>query len=303
MFNSKSKRCCIKSAFFVNIHFMAEKVEKRKNVKNDEKSSKNTQKTRKNVKKIEKNQEKTNFENKNYEKLDFENNKFFEVFAKQNGLFTEVNRPLNDIMYANIIMIFAVFVSAFIPVVSLALPFLVFIYFEAGIYGFVYKVESDKPYKFEEIFVSLKKTIKIFCVFVIRMFLTIFFACLFLVPGVIVMLQYSFCPIILFESEKLDVRGVLALSKEMTQGYKWQIFLNKMIALATVCVAVTMMFLLILLFDVFLFVPPYFYIIFVTLAGVLDVILVALPLVEIAVADCYISSKNSKVANALQKTT
>lgn len=274
---------------------MAEKTQINKNTKNGEKIVKNS-------KKIKKNEEKGDFssvldkkgENSN-PSYDFENDKFFDAFMFQNNL--DVNRPVNDIMYANLIMVFAIFMSALIPVVSLALPFLVFIYFEPGIYGFVCKVEAGKPYKFEELFVPLKKAIKIFCVFVIRMFLTIFFGCLLIVPGVVVMLQYSFCGIILFESDKLDVRGVLTLSKEMTQGFKWKIFLNKMIALATVCTAITLMFLLILFFDAFMFVPPYFYIIFVTLAGVLDVVLVALPLVEIAVADCYIESKSRKTAH------
>ena len=199
------------------------KVENKNKLKNSEKTTKNSQKNQKNAKKIEKNQFSSNFSdnlmaensNKNISN-DFENDKFFDVFMKQNNFYVEVNRPMNDIMYANLIMLFAIFVSALLPIVSLGLPLLLFIYFEAGIYGFVYKVEAEKQYKFEELFVSIKKAVKIFCVFVIRMFLTLFFSCLLIVPGVIVMLQYAFCPIIIFESDKIDVRGVLALSREMT---------------------------------------------------------------------------------------
>ncbi len=262
-----------------------------KETKSTPKTAKKSQKIQKNSKNSSKNAEKEVLLDKTYK---FEDDNFYKVFMEQNSL--TVERPIYDIIYANIIMLFAIFLSWLVPVLSFGLPILFFIYFEVGISGFAYKVENNENYKFEDLFVSLKKYIKVFCVFVIKMFMTAFFACFLLVPGIVVMLQYSFTGIILFQSDKLDVRGVLSLSKEMTRGFKWNIFLYEMIALATVCVAVTLMFWLIVLFDVFFVIPNYFYIIFVTMAGILDFMLVALPIVEIAIADSFISAKNSKIA-------
>ncbi len=223
------------------------------------------------------------------------------VNRKENKLYFDdklinSDRDLTDIIFANLIVIFAIFISAFIPFISLALPYLVLIYFEVGLLGFIYKCENGDKYHYEDIFVSIKLYIKTFCVFVIKMFLILFWSCLFIIPGIITMLNYSFTPLIIFESEKLDTKGILSLSKEMTKGFRWNIFFYELLALATMCVAMTFMFLIILFFDVFLVVPSFYYIIFVILAGILDIVLVGIPMIEIAIVDSFIDAKKSKIA-------
>lgn len=206
------------------------------------------------------------------------------------------NRSLTDVILANIIVLFAVFLSAFIPVVSVALPVLVLIYFEVGLFGFVYKKECGENYKFEDLFISLKNYVKMFCLFAIKTVLTLFWSCVFLVPGIICMLNYSFCGIIVHECPELDVKGVLMLSKELTRGHRCDICFYGLLALASVCVAMTSMFFIIMLFDLFLVVPPFFYLLFVALAGVLDLILLALPMTEFAIVDSYIEAKKEKTS-------
>ena len=50
----------------------------------------------------------------------------------------EQSKKVYDVVLANLIVLTAVALSAFIPVLSLALPVLVFIYLEVGLYGFIY---------------------------------------------------------------------------------------------------------------------------------------------------------------------
>lgn len=257
------------------------------NVEAKTKNAQNLQKIKKNIKNEPKSV-------KNDEKIES-----FDTFPLEGEKFLENERDLCDIIYANLIVLFSVFLSAFIPIVSLALPFLFIVYFEVGLFGFIYKSESGERYHFEDLFISIKKFIKVFCIYVIKMFLILFWTCIFIVPGVLTMLNYSFTPLIIFESDDLDAKGVLALSKEMTKGYRWNIFFYELLALASVCVAMTLMFLFILFFDVFFFVPAYFYILFVVLAGVLDFVLVALPIVEIAIVDNFIKSKQEKVTKLI----
>lgn len=167
---------------------------------------------------------------------------------------------------------------------------------QTGLWGFVYNKEMGRQHRYEDIFVSIKKYIRIFCLFVVKSFLVLFWSLFLIVPGVVCMLNYSFTGIILFESNDLDVKGALMLSKELTFGFRWQIFFFEILALASVCVAMTLMFFFIMFFDLFLFVPSGVYIVLVLLAGVLDFVALAMPMVQIAIVDTYIISKDRKTA-------
>lgn len=219
---------------------------------------------------------------------------FFSSFSGENG-----ERSVCEIVLANLIVFSAVFLSAWIPVVSVALPVVFLIYFQIGLYGFVYKKEYGENFRYEDLFVPIKIFIKSFCVFVIKFFLTIFWLVVFIVPGVIVMLDYCFSSLILFESQDMDVRSVLSLSRELVKGYRLKIFFFAMFSLATICVSMSLMLSIILLFDWFLVVPSTVYIVLILFAGILDFILLALPLFEVVLVDCYASAKKRKT-NALR---
>lgn len=216
--------------------------------------------------------------------------KSIELFINNN-----TDRPISDIIFCNLIAMAAILLSAFIPMVSLALPILVFFYFEVGVAGYLLKKEQDECCRFEQIFISLKKYVKIFCLAIVKIFAIVFGLALFVVPGLIVMLNYSFAPFILAEEKDLDVKGVLMLSKELVYGYRLPIFFFGLLAVVVICAAASLMFLILLLFDVFLFVPIYVYVIFVVAAGLLAAIVLALPMIQIVITDYYILAKQTKV--------
>lgn len=209
------------------------------------------------------------------------------------------DRQISDVIMVNLIAAFAVGLSAFIPLVSLGIPFLLLIYFETGVLGFVLEKEKHAYVKYEAIFVSLKKYLKMFCIAIIKLFMTSFFTVLLIVPGIIYFATYSFSSLILYENDDLDVKGVLMLSKELTQGFRLQIIFWLMLSAAIVCVSMTLAFFVIMLFDLFLFVPSTVYIVFVLGFGILSVVIFALPMMEIVLADLYISSKNKRIKERL----
>ena len=225
------------------------------------------------------------------EKREKEETKYEEKAENIFAPFVKSGDTLSDIVFANLILLSAVLLTVFLPVVNLALPVLVFLYMEVGLFGFVLVCENDGRARFEEMFVHIKKFVRIFCVFVVKLFTIAFWLCVFIVPGVVCFLNYSFSSLIIFENGEIDARGVLMLSKELTKGHRLKIFLSMLIALASVCAAVAIMFAIILFADVFCVVPKIYYIIFLTVAGVLDFVLMALPLVEVAVVDAYILAK------------
>ncbi len=215
------------------------------------------------------------------------------IFSEKNE--KEQESSIYDIIFANLIALAGIMLSAFIPILSFALPILFYIYIEVGLYGFIMQKQLDIKTKFENLFVSLKKYVRVFCVFVIKMILIMFWLCIFIVPGVVCFLNYCFTANILFETDNLDAKGVLILSKELVKGYRATIFLYMGIALASLAVAVTAMFLILMLFDVFFVISPTFYIIFLIVAMMLDFILVALPLVETVIVNCYIDAKKNRI--------
>lgn len=204
-------------------------------------------------------------------------------------------RPIFDIILCNLIALTAIFLSIFIPVLSLALPFLVFLYFDVGVASYMICKERGGSCCYEQIFISIRKYIKIFCVAIIKIFSIAFGLALFIVPGCVMILNYCFTSHIIAENSDLDAKGVLMLSKELVYGYRWNIFFYALLALVAVCASISLMFFIILIFDVFLYVPSVVYIVFVLMAGMLAFVTLSLPMLQIAVTDYYILAK--------QKTT
>lgn len=220
------------------------------------------------------------------------------AMAKEMNLFLSANysRTIYDAILVNLIALTAVVLSMFIPVVSFALPFLIAIYFEIGLWGYIYRKEKGQNCRYEDVFVSLKKYIKIFCMAVVKMFMVLFWTVMLIVPGVVCLLNLSFTGLILYESEDLDVKGIIMLSKELTKGYRWTIFFWALISLASICVAMSLAFMIVVLFDYFLVVSNVVYIVVVLSTAILDFILFALPMMEFTITDCYILAKQKRIS-------
>lgn len=218
--------------------------------------------------------------------------------AKEMNLFLspDYSRTLYDAILANLIALTAVVLSMFIPVVSFGLPFLIAIYFETGVFNYIYKKEKGQNCRYEDVFVSIKKYIKIFCMAVAKMFMVLFWIVMLIVPGVICMLNLSFVWLILCESDDIDVKAIIMLSKELTNGYRWTIFFWGLVSLASICVAMSLAFMVVVIFDYFLIVSSVTYIVVVTSSSILDFVLFALPMMEFTITDCYILAKQKRIS-------
>lgn len=203
-------------------------------------------------------------------------------------------RTISDLILANAFVVAVIIISAFIPFLSLSFPLLFSIYFEVGLSIFVLKKEKGQYSKYEDLFVSLKKYIKIFCVAIIKLILVVLWSILLVVPGIICLLKYSFTSFILAENNEIDAKGILMLSGELTKGYRLMICFWGLISLASICVAMSLMFSIILIFDIFLNVPSVVYVVFVIASGIFDFIVLAMPMMQVSLADYYIMSKQEK---------
>ena len=207
---------------------------------------------------------------------------------------SQMKRNVSDLILANACVVATIIISAFIPFLSLAFPLLFAIYFEIGLSLFVLKKELGQYCKYEDLFVSIKKYLRIFCVAIIKIILILLWSVLLIVPGIVCLIKYSFTGFILAEDNEMDAKSVLLLSTELTKGYRLKICFWGLIFLSSICVAMSLMFSIILIFDVFFNVPSMIYIIFVVASGIFDFIVLAMPMMQIVLADYFLISKQEK---------
>ena len=103
---------------------------------------------------------------------------------------------------------------------------IIFMPLSVGLIRYILKIIRDEEVKFDEIFVYYDR--RIFIVFGVGFLvslISVLWAFLFIVPGVIAYLSYSFCNYILVDNDDMNVMEILAESKRLTDGYKGDIFL------------------------------------------------------------------------------
>ncbi len=115
--------------------------------------------------------------------------------------------------------------SAFSTIFSI-LGIIVALIFEVGIVYFCYTVyRGDEP-KIENLFIMFTdgRFLRVLGGMLLVFLYTFLWSLLFLVPGIIKGYQYSMMPYLLVDRPELTIKECFALSKQMTDGYKYDIF-------------------------------------------------------------------------------
>lgn len=197
-----------------------------------------------------------------------------------------------DVVFVNIIFLTICFLVSFMPVLNLLLVFVAMIYLEIGVWGYVLKRQQNEKTRYEDIFIKPNLFLKSVCVKIVKTFIILLWSLVFIVPGVIMMLNYSFTGLITYEGKDIDSKGILQLSHELTYGYKFKIFLAFMVSLLSVCVAVSIPFGILKIINIFTFVHWWIYVIVISAFAILSSLLIALPLFQLSLTDYYINAKN-----------
>lgn len=82
-----------------------------------------------------------------------------------------------------------------------------------------------EPTEFTQIFAYYKQWWTAFCAYFLMQLYIFLWSLLFVVPGIIAALRYSMAYYILAENPNLSATEALNLSKEMTRGHLWDIFM------------------------------------------------------------------------------
>ncbi|MBQ8845040.1 MAG: hypothetical protein IJ008_03380 [Clostridia bacterium] len=197
-----------------------------------------------------------------------------------------------DVVLVNILFLAICFLVSFMPVLNLLLVFVAMVYLEIGVWGYVLKRQQNEKIRYEDIFIKPNLFLKSVCVKIIKIFIIALWSLVFIIPGVIMMLNYSFTGLITYEGKDIDSKGILQLSHELTYGYKFKIFLAFMISLLSVCVAVSIPFGILKIINIFTFIHWWIYVVVICMFAILSGILIALPLFQLSLTDYYIQAKN-----------
>lgn len=94
----------------------------------------------------------------------------------------------------------------------------------AGYFLLMLKLANSQEVRLADLFSGFYNYLTACITYILVVLFTVLWSLLLLVPGVIAFLSYSFVYLILAADPQLPAREVIATSKKLTEGYKWQIF-------------------------------------------------------------------------------
>lgn len=112
----------------------------------------------------------------------------------------------------------------FFPIMGIALAFFSYGFLCVGTKKYLISIASDKLLPIETVFYSFKICIKAFCLKVASMLISVLWAVIFIIPGIICALNYSMASFILAENPELSSLECMAKSKKLVSGNRGEIF-------------------------------------------------------------------------------
>ncbi len=153
----------------------------------------------------------------------------------------------------------------------------------------------EMPFLCNNLFMKLKKNLKILWVLMLKLLLTAVCTCFFILPGILCLLNYAFTELITAESPMLDVKGVFMLSKELAKGHKWTIFLELIFVFSVACIFGGLMLVILLIVDHWLGVPTTYYFVFVPLSIFVGSVIVGMPFFRMTLLKIFNSAKKENI--------
>ena len=131
------------------------------------------------------------------------------VTAVMSGYYSEAATATSSV--SSVVSILGIFIAVF---------------FEVGIAWFAYTVYRGEQPDVGNLFVGFKdgRFGRVLGGMLLVTLYTILWSLLFIIPGIIKAYQYSMMPYLLIDRSDLSIKECFAMSKEMTAGHKWNLF-------------------------------------------------------------------------------
>lgn len=195
-----------------------------------------------------------------------------------------------------------IFVAMFFPL-GFGIAFFLMSFLCIGFKKNVLDCLNKKTSKVENVFAYYKNCISAFCLKVCSMLLVMLWSLLFIVPGIIAGLNYSFAPYIFAENVDLGTVECLNKSKEMTINRRGDLFLLYLSMTLFICLVALFVSSIMLLIGYFTFVPLWLNIVVPIVVTLFVHFVFILPYFELLLASMYLEEKKNLIKNSKQKNS
>ncbi len=195
-----------------------------------------------------------------------------------------------EFILANMLAIVFTCLGLFIPVLSLALGFIIMSYMQIGLYRFVLKTYRGENVDYDALFSPFNQLIKILCIKIIALSGIIIWGLLFIVPGIIYGLNCAFCGLVYIDHPDLSIKEIFVKSKYLVHGHRTMILLVALIGLVMLCAAASVGVGINFLFTLLFKVPQFVTALLIILPIIVTFIVATNPLFQIYLAGAYNSS-------------
>lgn len=198
-----------------------------------------------------------------------------------------------EFILANMIAIVFTCLGLFIPVLSLALGFIIMSYMQIGLYRFVLKTYRGENVDYDSLFSPFNQLLKILCIKIIAISGILIWGLLLIVPGIIYGLNCAFCGLVYIDNPNLSIKEIFAKSKAQVQGHRIMILLVALIGLVMLCAASSVGVGINFLFGLMFKVPQFLTAILIILPIIITFIIAVAPLFQVYLVGAYNNSTAS----------
>ena len=211
------------------------------------------------------------------------------VWYKVNEVF---NKSKVDILLSSFVVWVSVFMVMLFPLFGFALAFFVMAFCMIGFKNNVVYSMQNKKIRVESIFAFYKDSISAFCLQVCTFVLVGLWSILFIVPGVVAGLNYSFAPYVFADNPKLGTLGCLAESKKLVYGKRLEIFLIYLFEVFFVVICNLVFSSLMIILSYFATVPLWTKLVLPMLISLFVFFVFIYPYFEMLIASYYLETKS-----------
>lgn len=222
------------------------------------------------------------------------------IWQKTNDIF---HKTKGEVLLSSLVMWASVGLMMLFPLFGFSLAFFVMAFSCIGFKKNVLDCLSRKKIKVENVFMYYKNCLSAFCLKVCSLLLVGLWSLLFVVPGIIVGVNYAFAPYVFANNPNLGTIECLKESKKLIYGKRLEIFLIYLMEVFFVLITH-------LIFSCFMIILKYF-VTFPTWVGIVLPIIVAMimffvfiyPYFELLIASFYLDARNEIKQKKSQQST
>ena len=223
-----------------------------------------------------------------------------DIYQKANTLYTQ-NGTL--VMLSSFVVWACVFALLLFPLFGFGLAFFAMCFLCLGFKKTTLDLLSKKSPKLENVFDYAKYCLSAFCLKIATIIIVALWGILFVVPGIVMALNFSFSPYILAEDPKIGAIKAMQQSKKMVYGNRGNIFVLHLTRALFVMLAALICSFLIIVFNMIVIMPLWFNIITPIFLTMFVTLVFIVPYFEIVFATMYHQLKQTENAEKNPKNT